>query len=143
MKKDKAEADIAGLLDKMHLQLVVLEKKVDVLIQKAAARPAEVMRPHQQPQHHQQPFHHQKQYYKAICADCNKECEVPFRPTGDRPVYCKDCFSKRKNSAPSGPRHDDRPAVMTAHHSHPAAKEGRARKRPFGKKRAGSHKRKK
>ncbi|MBF0494054.1 MAG: hypothetical protein HQL28_02845 [Candidatus Omnitrophica bacterium] len=38
-----------------------------------------------------------KQYYKAVCADCKKECEVPFKPSGDRPVYCKDCFSKRKN----------------------------------------------
>jgi len=27
---------------------------------------------------------------------CNKECEVPFKPSGDRPVYCKECFSKRK-----------------------------------------------
>ncbi len=37
-----------------------------------------------------------RQMHKAICADCNKECEVPFKPSGDRPVYCRDCFSKRK-----------------------------------------------
>jgi CxxC-x17-CxxC domain-containing protein len=30
--------------------------------------------------------------HKTICSKCNKECEVPFRPTGNRPVYCKDCF---------------------------------------------------
>jgi CxxC-x17-CxxC domain-containing protein len=36
--------------------------------------------------------------YKAICSDCNKECEVPFKPSGDRPIYCKECFSKRKSS---------------------------------------------
>ena len=35
---------------------------------------------------------------KAICADCKKECEVPFKPREDRPVYCKDCFSKHKDS---------------------------------------------
>jgi len=34
--------------------------------------------------------------FKAICADCGKECEVPFKPSGDRPVYCKECFAKRK-----------------------------------------------
>ena len=34
--------------------------------------------------------------HKAVCADCKKECEVPFKPKGDRPVYCKECFSKRK-----------------------------------------------
>ena len=35
----------------------------------------------------------------ATCADCKKECEVPFKPSGDRPVYCKECFSKRKESS--------------------------------------------
>jgi len=32
--------------------------------------------------------------YKAICANCGNECEVPFRPTGDKPVYCSNCFEK-------------------------------------------------
>ncbi|MFH1776428.1 MAG: CxxC-x17-CxxC domain-containing protein [Candidatus Omnitrophota bacterium] len=36
--------------------------------------------------------------HKATCAECKKECEVPFKPSGDRPVYCKDCFSKRRDS---------------------------------------------
>lgn len=30
--------------------------------------------------------------HKATCASCGKICEVPFRPTGSKPVYCKDCF---------------------------------------------------
>lgn len=37
-----------------------------------------------------------REMHKATCADCKKECEVPFKPSGDRPVYCKECFSKRK-----------------------------------------------
>ncbi len=37
-----------------------------------------------------------REMHKATCAECNKECEVPFKPSGDRPVYCKECFSKRK-----------------------------------------------
>jgi CxxC-x17-CxxC domain-containing protein len=36
--------------------------------------------------------------HKAVCADCQKDCEIPFKPTGDRPVYCKECFSKRKSA---------------------------------------------
>ena len=32
------------------------------------------------------------QMFKATCDSCHKECEVPFRPTGDKPVYCNDCF---------------------------------------------------
>ncbi len=39
-----------------------------------------------------------KEMFKATCAECKNECEVPFKPREDRPVYCKDCFSKRKNS---------------------------------------------
>jgi CxxC-x17-CxxC domain-containing protein len=32
--------------------------------------------------------------YQAVCANCGKNCEVPFRPSGDKPVYCSDCFGK-------------------------------------------------
>ena len=39
-----------------------------------------------------------REMHKAVCADCKKECEVPFKPSGDRPVYCKECFGKRKDS---------------------------------------------
>ena len=38
-----------------------------------------------------------REMHKATCADCKKECEVPFKPREDRPVYCKECFSKRRN----------------------------------------------
>lgn len=37
-----------------------------------------------------------REMHKAICAECKRECEVPFKPSNDRPVYCKDCFAKRK-----------------------------------------------
>jgi len=33
--------------------------------------------------------------FKAICADCGAETEVPFEPRQGRPVYCRDCFEKR------------------------------------------------
>jgi CxxC-x17-CxxC domain-containing protein len=36
--------------------------------------------------------------YKAVCAECGKDCEVPFRPTGDKPVYCSECFSNKDTS---------------------------------------------
>ncbi len=38
----------------------------------------------------------QREMYDAICAECGAKTQVPFRPSGDRPVYCRDCFSKRK-----------------------------------------------
>jgi CxxC-x17-CxxC domain-containing protein len=36
-----------------------------------------------------------RQMYAVVCADCGQQTEVPFQPRGDRPVYCRDCFSKR------------------------------------------------
>ena len=33
------------------------------------------------------------QMYEATCSDCGKKCEVPFKPTGDKPVYCSQCFT--------------------------------------------------
>jgi len=38
-----------------------------------------------------------REMHKAVCSECKKECEVPFKPREDRPIYCKDCYSKRKN----------------------------------------------
>jgi CxxC-x17-CxxC domain-containing protein len=37
-----------------------------------------------------------KEMHKATCADCGKECEVPFKPDGSRPVYCRECYAKRR-----------------------------------------------
>ena len=37
-----------------------------------------------------------KEMHQATCSDCGKECTVPFKPSGDRPIYCKECYSKRK-----------------------------------------------
>jgi len=33
--------------------------------------------------------------HEVVCAKCGKETEVPFKPTGDKPVYCRDCFDKQ------------------------------------------------
>lgn len=37
-----------------------------------------------------------REMHKATCADCGNECEVPFKPTEGRPVYCKECYPKHK-----------------------------------------------
>lgn len=34
--------------------------------------------------------------HKAICSACKKECEVPFKPTEGREVFCQDCYKKNK-----------------------------------------------
>lgn len=41
-----------------------------------------------------------REMHDAVCADCGKQTQVPFKPTEGRPVYCRDCFAKR--SPPRG-----------------------------------------
>lgn len=38
-----------------------------------------------------------REFFTAICAECGKEAQLPFKPRGDRPVYCSDCFAKRRS----------------------------------------------
>jgi CxxC-x17-CxxC domain-containing protein len=63
-----------------------------------------------------------RQMFEAVCADCGKVCKVPFRPNGEKPVFCRDCFGMKKeggfgagkpapfmgNKGSSGPRTPDR-----------------------------------
>ena len=37
-----------------------------------------------------------REMHKATCSDCGQECEVPFKPTEGKPVYCRDCYKKRR-----------------------------------------------
>ncbi|MBN2884323.1 hypothetical protein JXE04_00105 [Patescibacteria group bacterium] len=39
--------------------------------------------------------------FKAVCQECHQECEVPFRPTAGKPIFCSDCF-RGSDSAPKG-----------------------------------------
>lgn len=50
--------------------------------------------------------------YKAVCGKCGKDCEIPFQPTGNRPVFCRDCFRDNAAAAdtrPMGERSFSRP----------------------------------
>jgi len=33
--------------------------------------------------------------FDAVCAQCGESTTVPFRPRGDRPVYCRSCFASQ------------------------------------------------
>ena len=107
VKKKKAVAsssstnmDIVNLIEALCKKLVSLECKIDTLISRQSSAPVQ----HSNVSHRSQPrqdngYNRERVLHKVICADCNKECEVPFRPSGDRPVYCKECFAKRKNGS--------------------------------------------
>src|SRR5258706_10384425 len=36
-----------------------------------------------------------REMFPAVCAQCSKPTQVPFKPRGDPPVYCRGCFSNR------------------------------------------------
>ena len=37
-----------------------------------------------------------REMHPAVCDQCGKDTMVPFRPRGDKPVYCSDCFSSMR-----------------------------------------------
>ena len=41
-----------------------------------------------------------RQLFPAVCSACGKDTEVPFQPSSDKPVYCRECFQERRASAP-------------------------------------------
>ena len=95
----QVETDLAGLVNKMYEQIVALEKKVDTLISRFSDRAQDGVRFQKSgPRFRHDDRPRERNLTQAVCAKCGKECEIPFRPTGDRPVYCRDCFSARKDS---------------------------------------------
>ena len=38
-----------------------------------------------------------REMFSVVCSECGKPAQVPFKPRGDRPVYCSDCFSNRRS----------------------------------------------
>ncbi len=38
------------------------------------------------------------QGYSGSCDDCGVDTQVPFRPSPGRPIYCFDCYRKRRRT---------------------------------------------
>jgi len=52
-----------------------------------------------------------REMHDVTCDKCGKECQVPFKPSGDKPVLCSDCFGKSEGSSRSfGSRSRSRPS---------------------------------
>ncbi len=50
-----------------------------------------------------------REMFPATCSSCHQACEIPFRPSGDRPVYCRNCFGAQEGaSSETRGRRDDR-----------------------------------
>ena len=95
----KVDPYFEGVVAKLVDRLIVLERKIDTVIAQTAGKASHGGGDQQKPAQNQQPKQpprKERTMYEAICADCHKVCEVPFRPLEDRPVYCKECYAKRK-----------------------------------------------
>ena len=103
--------DLANMMIKIQQQLAALDQKVDHYFKNALPKPVTNLPSPQNAQpsqpssprpavaqamatgnsrpanQHQRPG---RTIFKATCAECQKECEIPFKPTGGRPVYCKE-----------------------------------------------------
>ena len=49
-----------------------------------------------------------KEMHTVVCDKCGESCQVPFKPTSSKPVYCRDCFRK-ENGGESGNRRESSP----------------------------------
>lgn len=47
-------------------------------------------------------FNSDRPMFDATCSKCGNETQVPFQPSGDRPVYCNDCFRQMKGEQTGG-----------------------------------------
>lgn len=149
------EMDMAGLVEKMMQHLMSLDKKMDILINRPQSAPI-------QSSQFQKPFSHgarpenrgghmrqdssfrERILHKAVCADCGNSCEVPFKPSGNRPVYCKECFGKRKDDKPF--RSDREEGSVGARHRDKAPfynKFVESARKPAGRKKTSGRKRSK
>jgi len=67
----------------------------------------------------------QKEMFNTVCNECGNACEVPFRPNGKKPVFCRDCFRKEEGLG-EAPRYgarefDDRPRAFASRPERPSA----------------------
>ena len=43
-----------------------------------------------------------REMFTATCSSCGQEAQVPFQPSGDKPVYCSACFQQRGGGSRGG-----------------------------------------
>jgi CxxC-x17-CxxC domain-containing protein len=91
-----ADQDIVGLLTVLVQKLTSFEAKIDTVLSRIPSQPSVALPSKPSPvsikEHHKKP----RPMYGVICSDCGKQSSVPFKPSGDRPVYCQECFLIRK-----------------------------------------------
>lgn len=49
-----------------------------------------------------------REMHDATCSKCGKQCQVPFKPTGNKPVLCSECFGNNNSESSFSPRNNDK-----------------------------------
>lgn len=44
-----------------------------------------------------------REMHEATCDECGSKCEVPFKPTEGKPVYCDNCFKTKGSGSRNNP----------------------------------------
>jgi len=50
-----------------------------------------------------------REMYDVVCTKCGLECQVPFKPTGNKPVLCNDCFKQKEGGKRSDYSRSEKP----------------------------------
>lgn len=134
---------LEGLMAKLLERLVGLERKMDTVIAQLTAKPSGNGDP-SKPLQPKEPSRRDRVLFEAICADCHKVCEVPFKPAEGRAVYCKECFAKRRLGGSgktdvvprpiASPKPVDKPSLSQAAVSPTREMPKKAKKRQLAKK---------
>ncbi len=107
MKKDNVE-----VWERVEAQLEALNRKLDLLVkqtsQKSVERSSYSDRSSGRDSNRSFDDGPGKMQFKAVCAECGKACAVPFKPSGGRPVFCSECFSKQQDRDGDEPRSHQR-----------------------------------
>ncbi len=156
-KKSKNNIDVAEVMVQIQEQLAALDQKLEAFITKsltelaqtlAAQKQAAPPRPVPPSPMTRSPEPPRRPMFAVICFECGKDCEIPFKPSAGRPVYCQECFARRKAGnapkvnneiklppAPASPIKPQKAAVK-------AKKKAPATKKPVTKRTASKKKRK-
>ena len=146
-KKSPKNVDVAETMAQIQEQLALLDKKLETFINKSLTDIAQVLaaqktavpyRPVPTPSTPMRTHEPSRRpMFAVVCFECGKDSEIPFKPAPGRPVYCPECFAKRKAVHAAKMNNEVTPPAAVKTPEPPAKEEKKApvaKKKPVKKK---------